>query len=103
MTVCWESKIKFSYRKKWLNVYLARKIRSGNNCCTENYPYTVAGIFRDIPENSHLRFDAVASFINMKTSSVPMPVGVPTIVICYIRLKPGVVPEQINQKIPLIA
>lgn len=35
MTVCWESKIKFSYRKKWLNVYLARKIRSGNNCCTE--------------------------------------------------------------------
>lgn len=33
----------------------------------KNYPYTVAGIFRDIPENSHLRFDAVASFINMKT------------------------------------
>lgn len=47
----------------------------------KNYPYTVAGIFRDIPENSHLRFDAVASFINMKPSSVPMPVGVPTIVI----------------------
>ncbi|WP_455624292.1 FtsX-like permease family protein [Parabacteroides sp.] len=69
----------------------------------KNYPYTVAGIFRDIPENSHLRFDAVASFINMKTQfGAYAGWGADDSYLGYIRLKPGVFPEQINQKIPAL-
>ena len=69
----------------------------------KNYPYTVVGIFRDIPENSHLRFDAVASFINMKTQfGAYAGWGADDSYLGYIRLKPGVFPEQINQKIPAL-
>lgn len=32
---------------------------------TDNY--TIQGIFKDIPENCHLQFDAIGSFINMRT------------------------------------
>lgn len=33
----------------------------------KNHPYTVQGVFKDIPENCHLQFDVVASFENIKT------------------------------------
>lgn len=69
----------------------------------KNYPYTVAGIFSDIPENSHLRFDAVASFINVKTQFGSYAGwGADDSYLGYIRLKPGMDPEQINQKTPAL-
>lgn len=30
-------------------------------------PYTIIGVFEDVPENCHLSFDAVGSFVNMET------------------------------------
>jgi putative ABC transport system permease protein len=67
----------------------------------KRYTYTIQGIFKDIPENSHLRFDAVGSFVNMKTQfqrqagwmSDGSYYG-------YIRLLPGADPKVIDEKLP---
>lgn len=69
----------------------------------KNYPYTVAGIFRDIPENTHLRFDAVVSFVNQKTQfGYYCGWGSDDSYTTYIRLRPGVDLAALEAKIPAL-
>lgn len=67
----------------------------------KNYPYTVAGIFRNVPENSHLRFDAVVSLINQKIQFGRFAGwGRDDSYQAYIRLKPGTDLRALEAKIP---
>lgn len=67
----------------------------------KNYPYTVAGIFRDIPENSHLRFEAVVSFVNQKTQfGSYCGWGNDDSYNAYVRLKPATDVQELGAKIP---
>lgn len=67
----------------------------------KNHPYTVQGVFKDIPENCHLQFDVVASFENIKTqfgrnagwNRDDSYMG-------YVRLVAGSTPEVVEKKIP---
>lgn len=67
----------------------------------KNHPYTVQGVFKDIPENCHLQFDVVASFENIKTqfgrnagwNRDDSYMG-------YVRLVAGATPEVVEEKIP---
>lgn len=68
----------------------------------KNRPYIVQGIFKDIPENCHLRFDAVGSFGNMNNQF-----GYYTgwdggdSFIGYVRLKSNVNPASVDTKFPV--
>lgn len=69
----------------------------------KNYPYTVAGIFRDIPENSHLRFDAVVSFVNQKIQfGNSCGWGSDDSYQAYIRLRPDIDRAVLEAKIPAL-
>lgn len=69
----------------------------------KNYPYTVAGIFRDIPENTHLRFEAVVSFINQKIQfGNYCGWGQDDSYNAYVRLKPGADIRALEAKIPAL-
>lgn len=67
----------------------------------KNRPYIVQGIFKDIPENCHLKFDAVGSFDNMNKQfgfftgweGGDSFTG-------YVRLADNVTPETIDAKFP---
>lgn len=61
--------------------------------------YTVAGVFADVPENTHLRFDAVKSFETLK-GKMFMSWGGGDAYNTYIRLVKGATPEQVNVRIP---
>jgi len=55
-------------------------------------PFTVGGVFEDIPENSHLRFDAVASLAAMPEWSTTNWLGNDRYV-AYVKLLPGIDPD----------
>ncbi|MCS2893809.1 ABC transporter permease [Parabacteroides faecis] len=55
-------------------------------------PFTVGGVFEDIPENSHLRFDAVASLAAMSERSTNNWLGNDRY-IAYVKLLPGIDPD----------
>jgi len=66
----------------------------------KSHNYTVQGVYKDIPENSHLQFDAVTSFINMKTRmGKPANWDSNDDYYGYVRLLPGVNPETIDNKL----
>ncbi len=56
-----------------LSESLARNIFKGTDpvgqtvLFNKTLPYTVIGVFEDVPENCHLQFDAVGSFVNMES------------------------------------
>lgn len=67
----------------------------------KNRPYIVQGVFKDIPENCHLRFDAVGSFGNMNNQfrfCTQWDCG--DSFMGYVRLMPNVDPVSVDAKIP---
>lgn len=65
-------------------------------------PHTVAGVFKDMPDNSHLDFDAVLS---LKTFSKDWNIDAGWWVgrdmfLGYVKLRPGVNPEEVEAKLP---
>lgn len=67
----------------------------------KNYNYTVQGIFEDIPENSHLQFEAVGSFTNMKKQFQRGAAwGSDDSYFGYVRLRAGADSKTIDAKIP---
>lgn len=67
----------------------------------KNHPYTVAGVFKDVPENSHIRFQTVASFINMKTQfGAYCGWNADDSYSGYVRMKKGVDIPSLEQKLP---
>ena len=57
---------------------------------------TIGGVFEDIPENSHLRFDMLVSMNGMNEWSRTNWVGNDRY-LSYVRLSPGVSPESLNR------
>ena len=55
-------------------------------------PFTIGGVFEDIPENSHLRYDAVASLATMPEWSTTNWLGNDRY-IAYVKLLPGTDPN----------
>lgn len=55
-------------------------------------PFTIGGVFEDIPENSHLRYDAVASLAVMPERSTTNWLGNDRY-IAYVKLLPGTDPD----------
>ena len=55
-------------------------------------PFTIGGVFEDIPENSHLRYDAVASLAAMSERSTTNWLGNDRY-IAYVKLLPGTDPN----------
>lgn len=56
------------------------------------FPFTIGGVFEDIPENSHLRYNVVASLAAMPEWSTTNWVGNDRYV-AYVKLLPGVDPD----------
>ena len=67
----------------------------------KNTLYEVAGIFKDVPANSHLKFDILLSFRNLETKYGPEMLNSwgETGFYTYLRLKPGYDLELLKQKI----
>lgn len=63
--------------------------------------YRVVGIFEDIPENSHLKFDILLSFKNLETLYGPdiMNSWGHTMFYTYLRLRPGVDLKSFDSKL----
>lgn len=59
---------------------------------------TIGGVFEDIPENSHLRFDMLVSMNGMNEWSRTNWVGNDRY-LSYVRLSPGVSPESLKPAI----
>jgi putative ABC transport system permease protein len=63
-------------------------------------PYTVTGVVRDVPKNSHLRFDCVIPIINMREyHHVDFDNWNSMFFNCYVRLAPQAVPSAAGSKI----
>lgn len=63
----------------------------------ENNPvsiYTIGGVFEDIPENTHLRYDMLVSMAGMSKGSLENWIGNDRY-LAYVRLTPGVTPESL--------
>lgn len=63
-----------------------------------NTPQTIGGVFEDIPENSHLRYDVVGSLAVMPEWSTTNWMGNDRY-IAYVKLVPGTDPEQLTPAI----
>ncbi|MDR1203801.1 MAG: ABC transporter permease [Tannerellaceae bacterium] len=64
-------------------------------------PLTVAGLFEDIPENRSLRFEAVLSFQTLIHNWGASPGWMNNDAYSgYVKLRPGVTPEEVEAKIP---
>ncbi len=65
------------------------------------FDFTVAGIFADIPRNSHLKFDILLSFRNIISLRGPEVMGSwgYTGFFTYLRLKPGADPDSFEKKL----
>jgi putative ABC transport system permease protein len=64
-------------------------------------PLTVAGVFEDIPENTSIRFDAVLSFQTLTQTWGARPGWMNNDNYNgYVKLRPGVKPEEVEAKIP---
>lgn len=71
----------------------------GKILLSEGEEYTVAGVYADLPENTHLRFDAVKSFETLKGKKF-MSWGGGDAYGTYVRLAKGATPEQVTARIP---
>lgn len=71
----------------------------GKTLVSEGETYTVAGVFADLPENTHLHFDAVKSFENLK-GKMFMGWGGGDAFNTYVRLVQGSAAEQVYVRIP---
>lgn len=56
--------------------------------------YTIGGVFDDVPENSHLRYDMLLSMAGMDESSLENWIGNDRY-LAYVKLIPGVTPESL--------
>lgn len=64
-------------------------------------PVTVAGIFEDIPENTHIQFDVVLSFQTLIQTWGMNPGWMNNdSYIGYVKLRPGAKPEEVEAKVP---
>jgi len=63
------------------------------------HDYAVTGVMKDVPFNSHIRADAIATFSAFYDESWINNWGV-NLLWTYIRLKSGVSPQALNQKLP---
>ncbi len=67
-------------------------------------PYTVTGVIRDVPENSHLRFDCVIPIVNMhEYHHIDFGSWNSLFFFCYIRLAPSAVPSEAVKKMSGLA
>jgi putative ABC transport system permease protein len=66
-----------------------------------NDDYTVTGIMWDPPANSHMRFNAVASFSSMYKDD-PTKMWGSNWIWGYLRLRPGASPSEFNAKLPAL-
>lgn len=71
----------------------------GKTLVSEGEEYIVSGIFRDLPENTHLHFDAVKSFENLR-GKMFMSWNGGDAFHTYVRLVKGARPEQVTGRIP---
>lgn len=71
----------------------------GKTLTGEGGEYTVAGVFADLPENTHLHFDAVKSFEFLR-DKMYMGWDGGDAFNTYIRLGKGTSPEQVEARIP---
>jgi putative ABC transport system permease protein len=63
-------------------------------------PYTVTGVIRDVPNNSHLRFDCVIPIVNMhRYHHIDFGNWNSMFFNCYVRLAPRAVPSAAGPKI----
>lgn len=70
----------------------------------DKYEFSVTGIMRDLPDNSHFRFDFLASFASLAPNGL---YGEPSTMqnhyislFTYILLRKGAVPEDLERKLP---
>ena len=71
----------------------------GKTLMSEGEEYTVAGVFADLPDNTHLHFDVVKSFEFLRDKMF-MGWGGGDAFNTYIRLVKGALPEQVEARIP---
>ncbi len=67
--------------------------------------YTVTGVYKDFPENSHMHFDIVLSYKNYEAFTYKDAFEEPwrwDIPITYLKLKVGVEPTVLQEKLPLL-
>jgi len=62
-------------------------------------PLKVTGVFRDVPENSHLKFDMLVSFLTLGPNAVDNIWGWPEFY-TYVQLVPGIDPARLEAKFP---
>jgi putative ABC transport system permease protein len=63
------------------------------------FDYTVTGVMKNVPANSHIRFDGLASFSTFHDEPWMNNWGV-NLLWTYLRLAPGASPEALNKKLP---
>lgn len=67
--------------------------------------YTVTGVYKDLPENSHMHFDIVLSYKNYEAFTYKDAFEEPwrwDIPITYLKLRAGVEPTVLQEKLPLL-
>jgi len=67
--------------------------------------YKITGVFADIPQNSHLKFDILLAWKNLESSFGPevLEAWGHTGFYTYVRLRPGTIPEEFEKKLePLV-
>ncbi len=62
-------------------------------------PLKVTGVFKDVPENSHLKFDMLVSFLTMGDKFGYTIWGWPEFY-TYVKLAPGTNPQKVEAKFP---
>lgn len=71
---------------------------------TDSIPYKVTGVCRDVPENSHLKFDLLASYVTLLAGRNPYKAAdygfVQSNFWHYIQLKPGTDYKALEAKLP---
>ena len=69
-------------------------INNGNN-------FTISGVMEDLPENSHIQFDFVASFSSLPESKKE-PSWDNSAYFTYVLFGPGILIEDIKEQLPII-
>ncbi len=88
-----------------LSETLAKKLFGNKNPVEKNLlidnklNLQVTGVFKDIPKNSHLQFDAIVPFVLNEEDGLDLNNWGRSAYYTYVRLKHGVAPETVNEKI----
>lgn len=72
----------------------------GKTMMSEGFEWTVAGVFENLPQNTHLRFGAVKSFVSLENRGQYMGWGGGDAFNGYVRLTKGTLPEAVEAKAP---